>query len=490
MEMDYQPTAESSKTHGRAGALTRPAKRSSANMAGAADFEAIPNSASCAHPPGRGHPGLRVIVWFTMFALTGSALAQTTGKTVRHHKVAVDDPSSPPELIQAESAIEKQDYATAEPLLRKVVAQDPDNYAAWFDLGFLCNALGKTEDSIAAYRKSVAAKPGVFESNLNLGLMLAKAHQPDAEKFLRAATKLKPTAQVAEGQARAWLSLGHLLEASDPDGAIEAYKQAAVLDPKDPEPHLTAGPILEGQNRFADAEQEYKQAFALDPSSADALTGLANIYMRGHRYTEAEEILRKLVALHPDDAGAHMQLGRMLAADGQNEPAIAELQVALKLAPSDPSLQLDLADLYANAKKYDLAEAQYRSLLAAKPKDPDLLYGLGRVLLNQRKFPEAQQELLAAIELKPGMGSAYGDLAAAANENKNYELVIKALDARAKLLPELPIGYFLRATAYDHLREYKPAAENYHRFLETATGNFPDQEWQARHRLITIEPKR
>ena len=43
-------------------------------------------------------------------------MAQTTGKTVRHHKVAVDDPSSPPELIQAESAIEKQDYATAEPL--------------------------------------------------------------------------------------------------------------------------------------------------------------------------------------------------------------------------------------------------------------------------------------------------------------------------------------------------------------------------------------
>jgi len=57
-------------------------------------------------------------------------------------------------------------------------------------------------------------------------------------------------------------------------------------------------------------------------------------------------------------------------------------------------------------------------------------------------------------------------------------------------LPELPIGYFLRATAYDHLRAYKQAAENYHRFLDTVTGNYPDQEWQARHRLIAIEPKR
>ena len=449
-----------------------------------------PAQASFTRPPARGRPGLRVIVLVTAVVTTCIAQAPSSGKTVRHHKVAVDDPSSPPELVQAESAIEKEDYVTAEALLKKVVEQDPGNYAAWFDLGFLYNALGKTEDSIAAYRKSVAAKPAVFESNLNLGLMLVKARQPDAEPFLRAATKLKPTSHVSEGQERAWLSLGHVLETSNPDGAIEAYKQAALLDPKDPEPHLSAGPVFESQNRFADAEQEYKQAFALDPSSTDALTGMANIYMRGHRYTEAEEILRKLVALHPRDAGAHMQLGRMLAADGQNEPAIAELQQALQLAPTDPSLQLDLADLYANAKKYDLAETQYRSLLAAKPNDPDLRYGLGRVLLNQHKYSEAQQELLAAIQLKPGMGTAYGDLAAAANENKNYELVIKALDARAKLLPELPIGYFLRATAYDHLREYKPAAENYHRFLETATGNFPDQEWQARHRLIAIEPRR
>ncbi len=490
METDYQPTAESSKAHVGAGVLTCPAERSSARGLSSGHFEMAPAQASSARPPGRGRPGLRGIVLVTIFALTAIGLAQTAGKAVRHHKVAVDDPSSPPELVQAESAIEKQDYVTAEPLLRKVVEQDPDNYAAWFDLGFLYNALGKTGESIAAYRKSVAAKPAVFESNLNLGLMLVKVRQPDAELFLRAATKLKPTSHVAEGQARAWLSLGHVLESNNPDGAIEAYRQAALLDPKDPEPHLSSGPVLESQNRFADAEQEYKQAFALDPSSADALTGLANIYMRGHRYTEAEEILRKLVALHPHDAGAHMQLGRMLAADGQSEPAVAELQEALKLAPSDPSLQLDLADLYANAKKYDLAEAQYRSMLAAKPNDPDLRYGLGRVLLNQRKFPEAQQEFLAAIELKPGLGAAYGELAAAANENKNYELVIKALDARAKLLPELPIGYFLRATAYDHLREYKPAAENYHRFLETATGNFPDQEWQARHRLIAIEPKR
>lgn len=425
------------------------------------------------------------------FALgVGTLFAQNSGQTVRHHKVAVEDASQPPELTQAEAAIEKKDYSAAEPLLQKVVAGDPGNYAAWFDLGFIYNGLGRADDSIAAYRKSVAANPQVFESNLNLGLMLAKNGQPEAEQFLRAATKLKPTANVEEGQARAWLSLAHVLSPVKPDEAIQAYREAAALEPKDPEPHLAAGALLEKQNRFADATEEYKQALAVDANSADALTGLANIYMRAQRYSDAEGILRKLVALRPDDAGAHMQLGRMLAAAGKNEEAAAELQAAVKLEPGDKQAQRDLADFYAGAGKFDLAEAQYRGLLAADPRNAELHQGLGNAYLKGKKFPEAQQEFWIAVQLKPDLGSVWGQLAIAANENKNYPLAIQALDTRAKYLPEMPVAYFLRATAYDHLRDFKKASENYHRFLEVANGQFPDQEWQARHRLIAIEPKK
>ncbi len=417
------------------------------------------------------------------------ALAQNSGQTVRHHTVAEPD-SSPTELTQAENDIEKRDYGSAEPLLQKITTSDPSNYQAWFDLGFAENGLGKTQEAISAYHKAVAAKPDVFESNLNLGLMLAKTGSPDAAQYLRAATTLTPTANVDEGRARAFLSLAHVLEATKPDDAIAAYQQAAKLRPQDIEPHLSAGLLLEKENHFADAEQEYKQAAAIDPTSGDALTGLANIYMRGQRFADAEAVLRRLVELEPEDAAAHMQLGRMLAAAGKNDDAVIELQAAHKLDPNDPALQRDLAELYDSAKKYADAEAIYRSLLATNPKDAESHYGLGVSLLNQKKFAEAQRQLLNAVDLKPDYGAAYGDLAVAANENKNYALAIKAADARAKYLPEIPVSYFLRATAYDHLRDYKHAAENYHKFLQVANGQYPDQEWQARHRLIAIEPKK
>ena len=422
-----------------------------------------------------------------------AALAQTR-TTVRHHRELIE--SQPPEIVQAEDAIQKSDFTSAETLLKKALATDPNNkeawsYQAWFDLGFVLNRLARTDESIAAYRKSVAAKPDVFESNLNLGLMLARSKNPEAEPFLRAAATLQPTAHKEEGQARAWLALAHLLENTKPQDALQAYGKASELTPKDPEPHLSAGLLHERQKEFTAAEAEYKHVLTLDPHASEAVIGLTNIYMKSGRLAEAEPLLRKLATERPEDAGVHLQLGRVLIAEGKKDDAIAELQVALKLSPQDADVQRDLADLYMSSGKNDLAEAVYRSLLASHPKDAELHRGLGQALLRQKKFAEAQEEFWTAIQLKQDWPDVYVDLAFAASENKNYPLTIKALDLRAKLNAEMPVVcYFFRASAYDHLRDYKRASVDYHLFLDSANGKYPDQEWQARHRLIAIEPKK
>ncbi|HVI10922.1 MAG TPA: tetratricopeptide repeat protein [Candidatus Binatia bacterium] len=414
---------------------------------------------------------------------------QSSSRKGHHVRVEDNDPGSS-ELADAEAAIDKGAYASAENLLHAAVERDSTNFEAWFDLGFVENELGKTEQSIAAYRKSVAAKTDVFESNLNLGLQLAKTGDPEAVSFLRAATKLTPTSHVEEGRYRAWLSLGQATANKSPEEALQAFRQASALQPKEAEPHLSAGQIFEREQKYADAENEYKQALTLDHQSTDAIMGLANISMRGGQLPQAEQYLQKLAANHSDSAAVHIQLGRVLAAENKNDAAIAELQAGTKLAPKDEDARRDLAEVYSTAGKNDLAETEYRGLLAAHPNDAELHRRVGQSLLREKKFPEAQQEFVVALRLKPDLAEAYGDLAFAADENKNYGLVIKALDARGRMLPEVPTTYFLRATAYDHLRDFKNAAANYHLFLNSAQGKYPDQEWQARHRLIAIEPKK
>ncbi len=102
--------------------------------------------------PSRKHPLLRT---FLPILLCASAFGQTQ-TTVRHYKERVDD--TPPEIAQAEDAIQKNDFAGAETLLKKALDKDPKNYQVWFDLGFVLNHQSRVEESIHAYRQSVAAR--------------------------------------------------------------------------------------------------------------------------------------------------------------------------------------------------------------------------------------------------------------------------------------------------------------------------------------------
>jgi tetratricopeptide (TPR) repeat protein len=432
--------------------------------------------------------GLLLLLILSVF-MTDVALSQNTGKTVRKRRVVEESPESA-QLNRAYVAIQKQDFAAAEKDLLQITEQDPKNAHAWSSLGYVYNATNRTPQAIEAYRKSVEADPQVFETALNLGLLLARAKDAvGAEKYLRQATTLKPAEKPEEGLYIAWRTLGEVLRDNKPADAVQAFRSAAAVAPNSPEPHVAAAFILENQNQLSDAAAEFQKAAELDPRSSEALAGLVNSYSKLGKYTEAESALRKYLQLDPNNVTAHVQLGRLLAAQQKWDEATAELEIGLKVQPNDVSARKEIANMYMAQKKYADAAPHLRTALESAPNDADLHHSMGVVLMNQRQFPEAQNELMTAVKLKPDLGEAYGNLAIVASANQNYPLTLQALDARAKTLPENPGTYFLRATAFDHMKDSEHAAENYRRFLEAAQGRYPDEEWKAKHRLIAIEPQ-
>ncbi len=417
--------------------------------------------------------------------------AQESKPTIRHHRVEEpDENATPPEVDQAETAMQKGDFATAEALLQKAIAAKPTDYRAWFDIGYVYNATHRQTEAIDSYRKAVAAKPDVFESNLNLGLLLAKSgDHAEAAKYLQAATQLKPTDHPEASLARAWQALGRVQESTAPQQALAAYAEATKLNPKDPDPHIAAAVLLTNQKDFDAAAREYQTAVQLDPTSKDALSGLVDLYVAQKKYSDAEAALRRLLASDPQNSAAHMQLGRVLLAEGKNSEAADEFHTALQTNPNDPHAALELGTLYVKANKDAEAEQQFRVAVHGLPQDPEPHFALGSLLMYEKKYPEAQQELLLAVRLKPDLADAYGNLAIVAAANKDYTLSLQSLDARARFLQETPATYFLRATNFDNLKAIPQAVEYYQEFLAVDGGKFPDQEWQARHRLIAIDPR-
>ena len=135
----------------------------------------------------------------------------------------------------------------------------------------------------------------------------------------------------------------------------------------------------------------------------------------------------------------------------------------------------------------------YAALSATSPGDPTLLDDQADALIRLRRSADAEPLLKRAVAdpkafpSSEAYGAALSHLAFAATSNNDPATVLQALELRAKVLPQTPSTIFLAATAHDKLHQVKEASDLYKQFLAAAKGQFPDEEWEARHRLTALE---
>lgn len=400
----------------------------------------------------------------------------------------VQQQAQPTALEQAESAIEAQNYAAAATQLDAWLSAHPADARALFDRGYVADAQGQTADAASWYRKAIAADPKQFESRLALGLILAgQGDAAGAREQLYAATNLEPNPPNPAAKAQAYRALAQILRKSDPIGARDALLEALKLTPETPSDTLLAAQIADRAGDSDLAEQEYRKLLKEQPDSPDATAGLVHLLIQGKKYPEAQSLVAAALQQHPNDLALNAQMAVILNAEGKPADALAVLQKLHTLEPGNRDVTGMLADAEFQAGDLNSADALYQQLLAATPNDPDLLDSHAQVLVRQEHFAEALASFQKAAAARPGDVDAWSGIAFADSKLGRWSDEISALSMRSKFAPENPSTLFLWATAYDNLHQKKTAADYYHRFLAAAQGKFPDQEWQARHRLIALE---
>ncbi len=396
--------------------------------------------------------------------------------------------TQPTALQQAESSIMAQQYAAAATQLNAWLASHPADARALFDRGYVSDAQGHAASAESWYRKAIASDPKQFESRLALGLDLA-AHgdTAGAREQLYAATSLQPDPPNPAAKAQACRALAQLLRRSDPIGARDALVQALRLTPETPADTLLAAQIAENAGDSGLAQQEYRKLLNEQPDSPQATAGLAHLLIRQKQYADAQPLVSAALQKHPDDPALNAEMAVILDGEGKKADALDVLRKLHTLEPGNRDVTGMLADADFQAGDLNSADALYQQLLAATPNDPDLLDSHGQILIRQQKFAEALSVFQTAAAARPNDVDAWSGIAFADSKLSRWNDEIHALSMRSKFAPENPSTLFLWATAYDNLHQSKAAADYYHRFLAAAQGKFPDQEWQARHRLIALE---
>ena len=398
-------------------------------------------------------------------------------------------------LTQANEALDKHDYPTALKLLTTLTEKSPNDPHFLYDLAFTQDALDQTSAAEATYRRAIAADPKFFDPRLALGLLLARSGKlPLAHAELLQATTLTTDNPLLK--ARAYRALARIDQTANPGAASNELLSALKLSPETPDDILLSGELAEAAGDPTAAEAAYRRLLSADPQNHDATAALTHLLLHQQKPDQAETLLTAALAKDPDNPTLNAQLASLYDKQGKTDQALPIVQKLHTAHPGDPALTRLLARLYTRNQQYDQAEPLYAALVAGSPKDapdPILLDDQADTLIHLKKFAEAEALLKraianpAAFPSKDDLGNAASHLAFAASANNDPLVTLQALALRATVLANSPSSLFLSATAHDKLHHIKQATDLYKQFLSVANGQFPDEEWEARHRLITLE---
>lgn len=408
---------------------------------------------------------------------------------------ATEAPQQDPLRTQAADALNRQDYPTAARLLSTLAEKNPHDAQVLYNLGSAQDALNQPAAAEASYRKAIEAGPNLLESHLALGLLLARSGKSQEAHAELAAAAAIPNGDPAL-RGRAYRAMARLDQSSNPSGASEELLAALKLTPESPEDTLLTGELAQANGDPVGAETSFRRLLAADPNNADATAALVHLLIDQKKLDQAESLLTSALAKNPNDPTLNAQLANLYEQQNKPDQAVPLVEKLHAAHPQDAAVTRLLARLYVRSTQYEKALPLYTALAAATPNDPTLLDDQADTLIRMHRAADAEPILKRAIAdpnafpNPQAYGVAASHLAFAAANNNDPATVLQALEIRAKVLPPSTSTLFLAATAHDKLHQVKEASDLYKQFLAAAKGQFPDEEWEAKHRLAALEHRK
>ncbi len=126
-------------------------------------------------------------------------------------------------------ALDEKRYQDAVDNFINAIAAEPQDYSLHFNLALAYSLMGKDAEAIPQYRKTLEIKPGLYQAEVNLGILLLRERQgADAVAYLADAVAQKGK----EFRPNLYLASA-LLASGDFAKAEQAYKTALEIDQND-----------------------------------------------------------------------------------------------------------------------------------------------------------------------------------------------------------------------------------------------------------------
>jgi Flp pilus assembly protein TadD len=361
------------------------------------------------------HPEAVAALARSYYQIKNSSAARQTLRSLLQDK-------APAEALYlgGQTALEGEDFATAEDLFTAAKPGYPDRAKLGYFLAFSRYRGGKFRDcqdtvldtlaaapptrdlyallgwcyarqdrireSTEAFDQAVALDPTNETTYLDLGTVLLDHRKDELALALgkETATKFPSSYRALMLRGMAEAVLGYLTD------AIKSFGRAVELNPDSPEANYdlaimqsiagfandAVGTLRRGIKRFPRDAPHYQEYASLEIQQAEG--GDAEAEARAY------EALHKALSLDNSLAKPHLLLGRLELKNNRVEQAVRELETAAKLDPHDGAIHLALSRAYARLGAPDKAAeelATYKNSAQA-----ELQGGRGRTLVALRRW--------------------------------------------------------------------------------------------------------
>jgi tetratricopeptide (TPR) repeat protein len=320
----------------------------------------------------------------------------------------------------------------ADQLYRRILAVEPDHFAALCGLASTWCRQGQLDAAIALFRRAAIAGGPSAEAQLAIARMLGVLGQlREATVFCRAALAFAPD------HAEAHFLLANMLCMLERRvEAIGHYERTLLEEPAHVEAHKSLGDALHALGEHAQAITHYRAAIAADPQHADAHNNLGDALLSLQRPDEAIACYRKALAIRPGHAGVHANAGGAMRQLGRLDEAAAHYRQAIAIAPDFVEARTGLGDVLHALGRSTEAILHYDKALLQRPDFAEAHHSLGLALTRVGRAAEGRVALETAASLAPHRADFHLALAQAGPFTADDPRLAAMLELELASLPE------------------------------------------------------
>ncbi|WP_414901357.1 sulfotransferase [Sphingomonas flavalba] len=284
---------------------------------------------------------------------------------------AVCAAGTPPEAFARLSGFIAQssgDTAEAIRIYEQVLAQAPDDWEIWNNLGNVRRAAGDLDGAIVALGRAAALKPDQGNIQSNLGAALAMAGRYD-----ESLTAMGEAARIAPRDGTALLELSRALNRVQRHrDAVRVLEQAIALAPADPALRIEMGLTEELRGDRAAAERAWRAAIGMNPKAAEPYQELGALLEAENRLDDAARLIDEAQSNGVDTAELALLRALMLRRRGDDAAALAAAQRIDPAIDSGRRAKLigEISDRLGDSDTAFAAFAEMNAHMAARPEAP------------------------------------------------------------------------------------------------------------------------